>query len=154
VGRIRQYKGIENLIAAFNDLKLKDIELVIAGEGRLSVNLDQRVKVINRWLEDNEIASLIKNSEVVVFPYTEASQSGILPYCVSESKKVVVTPLPGLLEQTEGYRNTFVTKNFEIDSLLNALHAAIRSETFLSKHETPTRNIESCLLESGFFTKK
>jgi glycosyltransferase involved in cell wall biosynthesis len=154
IGRIRQYKGIENLIAAFNYLELKDIDLIIAGEGKLSVKVDERIKVINRWLQENEIASLIKNSEAVVFPYTEASQSGILPYCVSENKKVVVTPLPGLLEQTEGYRNTFVTKNFDIDSLSHALHAAIRSETFIAKHETPTTNIELCLLDSGFFTKK
>jgi glycosyltransferase involved in cell wall biosynthesis len=155
VGRIREYKGIENLIAAFENLDAKDVKLIIAGEGKLKARANQRVDVIDRWLEENEIASLVKNSEVVVFPYIEASQSGLLPYCVSENKKVVVTPLPGLLEQIDSYKNAYVTKDFDVDSLNYALEAAIESETFLAETETPTKkNIESCLLESGFFTKK
>jgi glycosyltransferase involved in cell wall biosynthesis len=155
VGRIREYKGVENLIAAFDNLEVNGLELVIAGEGKLKAKTNPRINVINRWLQENEIASLVKNSEAVVFPYIEASQSGFLPYCVSENKKVVVTPLLGLLEQTIGYKNTYVTKNFGIDSLTHALQAAIDSKTFLAKTESPiTKSIESCLLESGFFSKE
>lgn len=155
IGRIREYKGIENLIAAFSILNLEDIHLVIAGEGRLKIKSNPKIKVINRWLAEDEIASLVQSAEVVAFPYIEASQSGILPYCVSENKKVVVTPLSGLLEQTTGFKNAFVTKNFEVDSLSYALDTAIRAETFSRKTEARTRkNIETCLLESGFFTKK
>jgi glycosyltransferase involved in cell wall biosynthesis len=155
VGRIRKYKGIENLVAAFFSLDQKDTELVIAGEGKSQIKPDPRIRFINRWLEEYEIASLVQNAEVVVFPYIEASQSGILPYCISQKKKVVVTPLPGLLEQTVGYENSFATRNFDIDSLSYALKAAIGSETFSSKTKTrTTKIIETCLLESGFFTKK
>lgn len=155
IGRIRKYKGIENLIAAFSNLDLKDIELVIAGEGKTQFKLDPRIRFINRWLEEYEIASLVQNAEVVAFPYIEASQSGMLPYCVSKNKKVVATPLPGLLEQMVGYKNAFISKNFDIDSLCFAISAAMKSDTFPTMPETPrTKNIEACLLESGFFTKK
>jgi hypothetical protein len=92
---------------------------------------------------------------VVVFPYLEASQSGILPFCVGENKKVVVTPLPGLLEQTSTYKNAYVTKGFEVDELIQALNAAILAETFIEKSSgVASNNIEECLLESGLFTKK
>jgi glycosyltransferase involved in cell wall biosynthesis len=155
VGRIRKYKGIQNLVVAFSNLELKDIQLVIAGEGKLHFKSDPNIKVVNRWLEEHEIASLIKNAEVVAFPYIEASQSGLLPYCMKENKKVLVTPLPGLLEQTRDYKNAFVTKNLDVDSLCCELQAAMGSVTFSKKSETPiTKSIESCLLESGFFTKK
>jgi glycosyltransferase involved in cell wall biosynthesis len=155
VGRIREYKGIENLITAFDNLELEDVELVVAGEGKLNVKVNPRIKVINRWLQEDEIASLVKGSEVVVFPYIEASQSGMLPYCVSENKKVVVTPLPGLLDQTIGYKNVYVTKGLDVDGLRYALHTAIESETLSAETKTlTTKNIESCLLESGLFTKK
>jgi glycosyltransferase involved in cell wall biosynthesis len=155
VGRIRKYKGIENLIVAFSRLDSKDIELVVACEGKLQVEIDPSIRVINRWLEENEIASLIKCAEVVVFPYLEASQSGILPYCVAENKKVVVTPLPGLLEQTSTYKNSYVTKGFEVDELIQALNAAILAETFIKKSSgVASKNIEDCLFESGLFTKK
>lgn len=155
VGRIRDYKGVDNLISAFDNLDISDIELVIAGEGKLKIRTNPKIIVINRWLQENVISSLVKNSEAVVFPYIEASQSGLLPYCVSENKKVVVTPLPGLLEQTIGYKNTYVTKDFGVDSLSDALLNAIKSETLLAVNETQvSKNIETCLLESGLFIKK
>jgi glycosyltransferase involved in cell wall biosynthesis len=155
VGRIREYKGIMNLLSAFDNLEIKDMKLVIAGEGELQVKVDERIVVINRWLLENEIGSLVTNAEAIVFPYIEASQSGILPFCVSENKKVVLTPLPGLLEQTAGYENAFIAKDLSADSLRVALQAAIKSETLLTNSKNPiTKKIELCLLESGFFTKE
>lgn len=155
IGRIREYKGVDNLITAFDNLDIKGIELVIAGEGNLKIRANPKLIVMNRWLQENEISSLVKKSEAVVFPYIEASQSGLLPYCVSQKKKVVVTPLPGLLEQTAGYENTFVTKGFDVDSLSYALNVAVNSETSSKITEMQrTKTIETCLLESGFFTKK
>jgi glycosyltransferase involved in cell wall biosynthesis len=155
IGRIRKYKGIENLIAAFSNLDLKDTELVIAGDGKSQFKPNPKIRLINRWLEEYEIASLIQNAEVVIFPYIEASQSGMLPYCISKKKKVIVTPLSGLLEQTEGYENAFVTTNFDVKSLSHAIVAAVQSETLSSISEPQSKhNIEACLLESGFFTKK
>lgn len=155
IGRIRKYKGVENLIAAFSRLDSRDIELIVAGKGKFQVESDSGIRVINRWLEENEIASLIKGAEVVVFPYLEASQSGILPYCVGENKKIVVTPLPGLLEQTSTYKNAYVTKGFEVDELIQALNSAISAETLIKKSSgVASKNIEECLLESGLFTKK
>lgn len=155
IGRIRKYKGVDNLIAAFKSMKVNEFQLVIAGEGKLKYEKDSRLISINRWLKESEIVALIKNSEAVVFPYIEASQSGLLPYCVSENKKVVVTPLPGLLEQIEGYKNAFITKDFDLKSLSYAIRTAISAETKSRNNETPiTVNIESCLLESGLFTKK
>lgn len=154
IGRIRKYKGVENLIAAYSNLSPEDIELVIAGEGKLRHQVNPNIRVINRWLEEHEIATMILNAEVVVFPYIEASQSGILPYCVSQTKKVVVTPLPGLLEQIDGYENSFVTQGFDIESLSYAINAAIESKAFSSTTESRiTKNIETCLLESRLFTK-
>jgi hypothetical protein len=121
----------------------------------LKYEKDSRLISINRWLKESEIVTLIKNSEAVVFPYIEASQSGLLPYCLSENKKVVVTPLPGLLEQIEGYKNAFITKDFDSNSLSYAIRTAINAVTKSKNNETPiTINIESCLLESGLFTKK
>ena len=152
IGRIRKYKGVKNLIAAFSKLQEKNFELLIAGEGNYKFKSYPRIRVINRWLAENEIVSLIKNAEVVIFPYIEASQSGLLPYCVSVNKKVVITPLPGLLEQTESYKNAFITENFDVNSLRFAIDVAITAETSTINFKVPERkNIETSLLESGLF---
>lgn len=155
VGRIRTYKGVENLISAFTQLEIKEKKLVIAGEGKLRVTPDSKIKFINRWLGEDEIATLVNNAEVVIFPYIEASQSGLLPYCLSQNKKIVVTPLPGLLDQISSYKNAFITEGFKIDDLTLALTSAIQSE--VATQEIPSqmhKNIEACMLESNIFTKK
>lgn len=155
VGRIRAYKGVENLISAFTRLEIKGKELVIAGEGKLRVEPDSRIKFINRWLGENEIANLVDNAEVVIFPYIEASQSGILPYCVSQNKKIIVTPLPGLLDQISSYKNAFITEGFKVEDLTLALTTAIQSEEVVQEIGSRThKNIEACLLESDIFAKK
>lgn len=155
IGRIRRYKGVENLISAFTKLEIQDKELIIAGEGKLQVSSNSRIKTINRWLDETEITNLIKNAEVVIFPYLEASQSGILPYCVIQNKKVVVTPLVGLLDQVTWYENAYITQGFEVDDLVSALNAAIEATVVVRTTVSPvSKNIEACLLESGFFTKE
>lgn len=152
IGRIRKYKGVENLVNAFNKIGMNDVELIIAGEGKVRVESGANIRVINRWLEDSEITSLIRNAEVVVFPYIEASQSGIIPYCVSENKKILITPLPGLLEQTMSYQNTFVTENFEVEKLSYSIGEAIEAETFKDNTKVvKAENIEVSLQKSGMF---
>jgi glycosyltransferase involved in cell wall biosynthesis len=155
IGRIRKYKGIENLLSAYSSLQLLDIDLVIAGEGKLKLKHDSRIKLINRWLEEYEITGLVKDAEVVVFPYVEASQSGLLPYCTSMNKKIVITPLSGLLEQVFSYDNVVVASNTQASELAVALRVAIEAEIAPEKCEvSSSKNIEDCLLESGFFSVK
>ena len=153
IGRIRKYKGVENLINAFAKITTSNLVLIIAGEGKLRIESNPRIKVINRWLEEHEISSLIQNAEVIAFPYIEASQSGLLPYCVSKNKKIVVTPLPGLLEQTKGYSNAYIAESFEVEKLRFAIGVAIDAETLIHYSEMPKNvSIEKILLESGMFT--
>jgi glycosyltransferase involved in cell wall biosynthesis len=149
VGRIRKYKGVENLIAAFNKVDIEGTDLVIAGEGKLKARSDSRIKFINRWLKEEEISDLIKNALVVVFPYIEASQSGILPYCVRMNKKIVITPLPGLIEQASSFANAFIAADFTIDALAASLDIALTTELQPTKIQPRFKNIEVCLLELG-----
>ena len=97
----------------------------------------------------------MKDAEVVVFPYVEASQSGLLPYCTSMNKKIVITPLSGLLEQVFSYDNVVVASNTQASELAVALRVAIEAKIAPEKCEaSSSKNIEDCLLESGFFSVK
>ena len=103
-GRIRPYKGVETLIESAKYLP-EDIEIVIAGEGagiyEFSVNGERRIKLIDRFLEESEIAELCQKCSVVVTPYIDASQSGIVPVAYAFSKPVVATNVGALPEQVE-----------------------------------------------------
>lgn len=107
-GRIDKYKGIANLCGAYEHLpkKFKDkYHLVIAGNGAFSeeeldyINGDNyHIHSISRFIEDGEMNWMFKHCKVVVLPYIEASQSGVLPISYHFSKPVIVSNQPGLTE--------------------------------------------------------
>lgn len=105
LGRILRYKGLELLVEAMRLLKQEfpQMELIVAGQGRLGHKhkaLTQLgAKVINRWLEDGEVARLIEEGDLLVAPYTSASQSGVLPLAYAHALPVVATQVGGLQEQ-------------------------------------------------------
>lgn len=104
-GRIRAYKGIELLLAAWPKVlqSCPDAQLVIAGEGDLTRQRAQieecAATVINRWLSDEELPTLVGSAQVLVLPYQEASQSGIATIARSMGVAVVATDVGGLAEQ-------------------------------------------------------
>lgn len=98
VGRIRDYKGVLDLINAYNS-RSRSALLVIAGEGKLLIKPQDKIIVINRWLSDAEFEYLIGRARAVVFPYKDASQSGIIPICVSLGVPIIVSDAGALKEQ-------------------------------------------------------
>lgn len=98
IGRLMKYKGLEMLVQTWKpDFPAK---LIIAGEGLIQTNPGSgNVILINKWLTEYEIDNLIQKSDYVVFPYTEASQSGLLPIVISKGKKVILSDLPSFKEQ-------------------------------------------------------
>lgn len=100
IGRIRKYKGLNLLADAWPMVKNSEKTLVIAGEGKLFSKIEAVADVVlNKWLTNEEIVQEILKSEIVVLPYIEASQSGIIPLANALAKPVVVTPVGGLTEQ-------------------------------------------------------
>ena len=116
-GRIDEYKGIGRLCRAYSHLpehcKEKN-ELVIAGNGTLSeeeialIRADKHIRLINRFITDGEMIWLFINSQAVVLPYIEASQSGVLPIAYKYNKPVVVSDLEGLTENVEDGKTGYV----------------------------------------------
>jgi glycosyltransferase involved in cell wall biosynthesis len=107
-GRIREYKGFEVLIEAFPLIKNKipDAKLLIVGQGDITPyqsklsNLKD-VELFNYWIGDYEIAKFFLRSNVVVLPYTDATQSGIIPVAYMFKVPVISTNVGGIPEQVE-----------------------------------------------------
>ncbi|MNY00678.1 Alpha-D-kanosaminyltransferase [compost metagenome] len=105
LGRLSAYKGLEVLCQAerlFGD-RLGDYRVCIAGEGdpelfREEIGPSGRVEVINRFLSDEEVAHLFQRARLVVLPYTQASQSGVLAIAQAFGKAAIVTDVGGLPE--------------------------------------------------------
>ena len=98
LGRMKEYKGIDMLIEAIGSLQFN--RLTIAGGGASQFHCDdQRVKLEEGWLPMTRIHELLSSHEILVLPYKEASQSGVLAMGIAAEMAMVVTRTGGLPEQ-------------------------------------------------------
>jgi glycosyltransferase involved in cell wall biosynthesis len=108
-GRIWPYKGLDVLINAerWMAAQAQDYKIIIAGEGedfgryrQMMMNPD-RFEVINRHISEAEANLLFRRASVVVLPYIEASQSGVIPVAYTYRKPVIASNVGGLPEMVD-----------------------------------------------------
>jgi glycosyltransferase involved in cell wall biosynthesis len=117
-GRITAYKGIEVLLRAYLEVRrTHPAHLQIVGAGDLrpyQTLLDQtpEVQVVNRWIDEQEIAHHFQQATLILLPYTSATQSGVLPIAASFARPVIATRTGGIPEQIiEGKTGLLVEPN-------------------------------------------
>jgi glycosyltransferase involved in cell wall biosynthesis len=128
IGRIKKYKGISTLMDAYRLLPEPRTELTIAGFGQINLDLDSNVIFINRWLDDSEIIQRLNECEVLVLPYLEATQSGIIPIAMSLNTKIVYSIVGGLSEQLLPYSRKVGVTPASPESLAAGIQRAISNE--------------------------
>lgn len=108
-GRIWPYKGLEYLIRAepLISAQRPNAKIIIAGEGedfapyqQMMVNPDRFV-VHNHFIPDSQIPGFFQQADLVVLPYIEASQSGVIATAYSFAKPVIASAVGGLCEQVD-----------------------------------------------------
>lgn len=120
-GVIRPFKGLEDLVAAFDAISPLEIGgywLTIVGESWegwtrpaeliARSRYRHRITFINRYVHDTEVAGLFAGADAVVLPYHRSSASGPLHMAMSWGLPVVVTRVGGLTEAVVGYQGAIV----------------------------------------------
>ncbi len=115
-GLIRKYKGITYLVEAFGKLPesiSSRSRLLIVGEiwedrEELLQQISQsrytnNITLVDEYIPDERIPVYFGASNVVVLPYTRASQSGIAHIAMSFGKPVIVSEVGGLAESMRNY---------------------------------------------------
>jgi glycosyltransferase involved in cell wall biosynthesis len=106
-GRIMPYKGLPLFLETIERLKSAGmaVEAGIFGQGALGPSAGRAyalgVKVINRWLSEDDIASVLSHYDVMLLSHLEASQSGVAAAAFGAGLPVVATPVGGLKEQVK-----------------------------------------------------
>ncbi|HEY4233823.1 MAG TPA: glycosyltransferase family 4 protein [Lacipirellulaceae bacterium] len=108
-GRIWDYKGLEFLIRAepMINQAIPNARIVIAGEGddfepyRRMMARPDRFVVHNRYISAAERDQLFREASVVVLPYVDATQSGVIPVAYSYGLAVVATRVGALAEAVD-----------------------------------------------------
>jgi glycosyltransferase involved in cell wall biosynthesis len=107
-GFIRQYKGLDLLLKAMADNRIRaaGIRLLVAGEfyehdkpyHQLieELHLQETVIMRTRFIPDGEVKNYLCAADCVVQPYKTATQSGVTPLAYHFEKPMIVTNVGGL----------------------------------------------------------
>lgn len=128
-GRIWDYKGLQYLIEAepLISQQVPDVHILIAGVGepfekyeRMMVHRG-RFTVYNQYIPDDMAARLFREASVIVLPYIEASQSGVIPVAYSFGKPVVATTVGGIPEMVQDGATGYLVPPRDVPSLARAI---------------------------------
>lgn len=109
-GFIRKYKGLDLLLEAIGDerIRSKNLKLIVAGEfyedrglydGLIAkYSLHENVKLFTEFIPNEEVRYYFSAADVVVQPYKSATQSGITQIAYHFEKPMIVTNVGGLPE--------------------------------------------------------
>jgi D-inositol-3-phosphate glycosyltransferase len=109
-GFIRAYKGLDLLIEAFADKRLRNrkLKLLIAGEFYeddspyreliKKFNLENDIIFHDHFIRDSDVALYFSVADLVVQPYRSATQSGVTQIAFHFEKPMLVTDVGGLRE--------------------------------------------------------
>lgn len=152
-GRIMAYKGLEILVEAVETLRREgvDVQIGVAGSGRIPSELGQRLaalggEVENRWIAEREVPAILSRYDVLACPHIEASQSGVAALAFAYAMPVVAMPVGGIAEQVQDGLTGTVASRADSQSYARAI-ARLASEPGLyekiSAHIVATRESRS-----------
>jgi len=131
-GFIRDYKGLDLLINAFADERLRKfpVKLLVAGEYYSSPepylelikkhNLEDLIELRTDFIPDDEVNLYFSAADMVVQPYKSATQSGVTQIGYHFNKPMLVTNVGGLSEIIPDGKIGYVVEP-DVTSIANAL---------------------------------
>lgn len=145
-GHIASYKGLEFLMQAMPIIKrdIPNIKLTIAGGGEIYFDYKpykscDYIKVINRYVSMEELATLLECCSVVVCPYKDATQSGVVMSAFAMNRTVVATNVGGLAEQIRNGVTGVIVRPGDVQELADAIIRICKDQSLICKFES---NIE------------
>lgn len=131
-GRLLPYKGLDYLLAAFRLLDPAKFSLLIAGEGDLPPEVFQtpNIRVIQRFIADEELPMVFNQAHVAALPYVAASQSGVAFLAFAFERPVISTRVGALAEVITDDVNGFLVEPRSPEQLAAALERLAEPATF------------------------
>lgn len=149
-GLVRAYKGLDLLIDAFADEKLRDsnIKLIVAGEfyqdesicrKQISdLGIEDKIVIHNEFIPDDKVNLYFSAADIVAQTYKSATQSGVTQIAFHFEKPMLVTNVGGLGEIVINGKSGYVVepKANEIADALSDFFEKSRSAEFIQAVRT------------------
>lgn len=113
LGRLEPYKGLDLILEISKRLKSESFkyEIEIAGSGQIDPLLlfafdqDQNIKITNKFLDTEDFHSKLVNLDLLILPYTSATQSGVLYLALSYNVPVLAFDVGAFIDVSEKYKS-------------------------------------------------
>jgi glycosyltransferase involved in cell wall biosynthesis len=139
-GRLVAYKGLELLQQSLELLRAAAVpfELRIAGEGVISPRVAAmrawgNVEIADRFIDEAEVEVFFAWADVLVVPYIEASQSGVVPLAFSYGVPVLCTPVGGLSEQVKHQQDGLLAREVTAEAIASGLRSLHEDRRLLQR---------------------
>lgn len=131
-GLVRKYKGLDVLLAALPKvLSRLSCELIVAGEFYVPVEkyramardlgVEEHVHLENRYIPNEEVPVLFDRADVLVMPYLNATQSGVVHTAFASRLPVIASRSGGLAETVQEGINGLLFPPGDADALADRL---------------------------------
>lgn len=159
-GYVRKYKGLNVLIDAFPEILKSnpDAKLLIVGEFYDSsekyyrqidsLGIKNHVKVVQKFVPNEDVGKYYSVADVVVLPYLSATQSGVLNIAYGFGKPVIVTDVGGLAEDVVEGKTGYIIQPDSPSEIVNAV-----SKFFLERNNVDFKSNINDKLEDNLFNK-
>ena len=139
-GYVRKYKGLDILIEAFPKILSinSSARLLIVGEFYddtkpyfeliKKLGIADKVKAINQFVPNEDVAKYYQAADVVILPYRSATQSGILNVAYGFNMPVIVTDVGGLAEFVDEGKTGFVVKPDSPEAIAEGVNRFLNSK--------------------------
>lgn len=132
-GRMEAYKGLDVLLEAARRLQARGapLQLELMGRGPALAALREDfaaladVEVVDRFVSADEAVAAFGRAALVVAPYRDATQSGVVAAALENGRPVVASALGGLSEAVEDGVDGILTAPGDAQALADALEAVL-----------------------------
>ena len=107
-GQIFSHKGVDYLLEAMEIVheRMPETKLIVAGSGKYWFDINKYtdcsyIDIQNRFIPDAELVSMISSSALVVVPYIDATQSGVIMSAYAFNRPCIATNVGALPEMVK-----------------------------------------------------
>jgi glycosyltransferase involved in cell wall biosynthesis len=152
-GKMDEYKGLDLLLQAFDQLDLPDIKLHVAGVFRdlvyrqkimLIISQARRkndIRLDERMVPNEEVEILFKGADMLAMPYRNIYQSGLLFLCYRFGMPLVATDV-GSLREFVGPDMGLIVKPNDIGSFADGLWRFCTSKILYNRENIRAKGIK------------
>jgi glycosyltransferase involved in cell wall biosynthesis len=158
-GYVRKYKGLNVLLNAMPEIvkKYPNARLLIVGEFYESpdkyyeqiniLGIKDFVKVVQRFVPNEEVGKYYSISDLVILPYLTATQSGVLNISYGFGKPVIVTDVGGLAEDVVDGMTGYIVKPGKEKDIVAAVNRFFEDRNKIDFKQNIDKKLEDNLFD-------